>query len=206
MHVLRRGIVVSGRRNEPHDPLHHCPGKSPRPQWLHPARRLLTFLRTRSSRLGAQLLRRRKTTMIDGVLNIGSLPALERTLQFTGARHRLILHNIANFDTPNYQPQDVDPRSFQAALAEAVDDRRGAGRTVGDLHVKDTRQIAFQPGATHLHPRTPSSNILFHDRNNRDLERTMQSLAENAMAFRAAADIYRSRMGLVKEAIRERVA
>lgn len=144
--------------------------------------------------------------MIDGVLDIGSLPALERTLHFTGARHRLILQNIANFDTPNHQPKDVDPAAFQQALAQAIDERRAAGRNTGALHPDDTRQIDFAADSLRLHPRTPSGNILFHDRNNRDLERTMQGLAENAMMFRAAADIYRSRMTLVKEAIRERLA
>ncbi len=143
--------------------------------------------------------------MITGVTDIGSIPALERTLQFTGARHRLILHNIANFDTPSYQPQDVDPRQFQAALSAAVEARRAEGRRTGPLQLKDSRQIQFGERLG-LSPRTSSGNILFHDRNNRDLERTMQGLAENAMAFRAAADMYRSRMNLVKTAISERIA
>lgn len=143
--------------------------------------------------------------MISGVVDIGSLPALEQTLKFTGARHRLILNNIANLSTPNYQPKDVRPGEFRAALSEAIDKRREAGRVVGPLEMRDTRRITFGERLT-LDPRTPSGNILFHDRNNRDLERTMQDLAENAMMYRTAADLYRSRMGLVREAIRERLA
>ncbi|MFG0251978.1 MAG: flagellar basal body rod protein FlgB [Phycisphaerales bacterium JB038] len=142
--------------------------------------------------------------MITGVTDIGALPVLEQTLRFTGARHRLVLHNIANLDTPNYQPHDVDPAGFREALAAAVEERRESGRNTGPLHLKDTRQIEFGE-RLELNPRTPSGNILFHDRNNRDLERTMQGLAENAMTFRAAADMYRSRMNLVHTAISERV-
>jgi flagellar basal-body rod protein FlgB len=57
-----------------------------------------------------------------------------------------------------------------------------------------------------LVPRTPSRNILFHDRNNRDLERTMQALAENTGAFRVSIDLLRSRYQAIHAAIGERVA
>lgn len=144
--------------------------------------------------------------MIAGVTDIGSLPALEQTLKFTGARHRLILHNIANLDTPNYQPRDVDPRGFQAMLAEALQERRSAGAVNGPLHFRKTREISFdETGKMNLDPRTPSGNILFHDRNDRDLERTMQSLAENGFMFRASAELLRSRYSIIDTAIRERV-
>jgi flagellar basal-body rod protein FlgB len=142
--------------------------------------------------------------MISGVTDTGSMPALERTMQFTGARHRLILHNIANLDTPNYRPKDVDPAGFQAALGEAIDRKQGEGRVNGRLRLDDTREIEFGPRTT-LRPDTSSGNVLFHDKNDRDVERVMQGLAENALMFRMASDLYRSRSALLHVAISQRV-
>ncbi|MCK4871298.1 MAG: hypothetical protein KAS72_01090 [Phycisphaerales bacterium] len=142
--------------------------------------------------------------MIQGVTDAGSLPVIEQTLKFTGSRHRLILHNIANLSTPNFQPMDVSPTSFQDALGQAIDARRETGAVNGPLDMTDTREIQFGKQTT-LKPRTASGNILFHDRNNRSLERTMQNLAENALMFRAATTLFRNRMSLINTAIRERV-
>ena len=62
--------------------------------------------------------------MIADLLETGSIPVLERLVQFTGARHRLITNNIANLSTPYYRPQDLDPDSFQVALGDASAHRR----------------------------------------------------------------------------------
>jgi hypothetical protein len=48
--------------------------------------------------------------------------------------------------------------------------------------------------------------VLFQDRNNRDLERLMQDVAENSAAFRVASDLYRQQAALVRGAMAERVA
>ena len=61
--------------------------------------------------------------MIDGVTNTEGIASLERLVQFAGQRHRLIVNNIANFDTPGFQPKDADPKDFQRLLGEAIDAR-----------------------------------------------------------------------------------
>ena len=38
--------------------------------------------------------------MIDGLTSSEGIATLERLVQFAGQRHRLIVNNIANFDTP----------------------------------------------------------------------------------------------------------
>ena len=48
--------------------------------------------------------------MIDGVTNADSIPVLERMMQFAGARHRLLVHDIANLDTPDFRPVVVSSR------------------------------------------------------------------------------------------------
>lgn len=145
--------------------------------------------------------------MIEGLANSGAIPALEATVRFAGQRQRLIAHNIANLSTPNFQPQDVSVAGFQAQLDDAIQRRRAAtGGTHGSLEIRDTREvIADAQGELRLSPGTPAPNILFHDRNNRDVERTMQDLAENAGMFRFAAEMLRSRHDLLRSAIAQRV-
>lgn len=149
--------------------------------------------------------------MIDGVINDGATPVLEAMVRFAGARQRLIAHNVANLSTPDFRQLEVSPTEFQRALAQAVDRRRGVGRQ-GALEMRDTEQVRHGPnGEITLNPRTAwgagegaSGNILFHDRNNRDLERLMQANAENVAAFRMATDLLRSRTEIMRAAISER--
>ena len=142
--------------------------------------------------------------MIDGLTNAGSLPVLERMFQFAGARHRLISNNIANFDTPYYRAQDVSPEAFQAQLGEAVDRRRDAyGNLGGELEFDSTDEVLVDAQGLRLDPHPIGENILFHDQNDRDLERTMQALAENFMMFRAAADLMKHQHGTLMAAITE---
>jgi flagellar basal-body rod protein FlgB len=144
--------------------------------------------------------------VIDGLTNADSIPVLERLMQFAGQRHRLIVHNIANLDTPHYRPVDVDPKEFQSRLREAVEHRRETfGATGGELKVQNTRSVQFTDDGVTLTPTAAGRNILFHDRNDRDPERIMQDLVENFSAFRAAADLLRSRYELINTAIRERI-
>ncbi len=143
--------------------------------------------------------------MIDGVTNTEGLPVLERLVQFAGQRHRLIVNNIANFDTPGYRPLDVSPREFQQELRRALDQRRSWGRPERSLDLKNTNRIEFSPGSMTLHPTPVGGNILFHDGNDRDLERSMQDLVENFLTFRIATELMRNRFDLIRSVIAERV-
>ena len=143
--------------------------------------------------------------MIEQVTNSGAMPALAHLMRFSAQRQRLLSHNIANATTANFQPLDVDPRKFQSSLAEAIDTKRAStGGMHGELNLPIGGQIkADDRTGWRLQPKTASGNILFHDRNNRDLERMMQSLAENAGVFRAASELMRSRGEALSRAIRE---
>jgi flagellar basal-body rod protein FlgB len=144
--------------------------------------------------------------MIDGVTNSDALPVLERFVQFAGARHRLIVHNIANLSTPDFRPTDVSTEDFQATLGAAVDARRERhGVTGGDLPLESSREVQVSGDRLIVQPRPTGENILFHDRNDRDAERIMQDLVENFMAFRTASEFMRSRHELLNTAIRERI-
>ena len=144
--------------------------------------------------------------MIKGVTTSDALPVLERMLQFSGQRHRMIVNNIANIDTPDFRPMDLNVDEFQAVLGEAIDERRSEhGNAGGALNMADTRQIDFHANGMTITPEATGDNILFHDRNDRNIERLMQNLVENASVFRMAAQFMRGRFDLINTAIRERV-
>jgi flagellar basal-body rod protein FlgB len=144
--------------------------------------------------------------MIAGLTNAGAIPVLEKMMQFSGERHRILTHNIANLSTPDFRPVDVNVDAFRAQLGEAIDQRREAhGNQGGELKMKSSQQIKIENGRINLNPQPVGDNILFHDGNDRDLERTMQGLVENFMAFRAASQFIRREFDTLHTAIRERM-
>lgn len=135
----------------------------------------------------------------------GAVPALEMMLRFAGQRQRVIASNIANVSTPDYRPMDLSVEGFQKNLREAIERRRASGGQ-GGLDWQETDELKRGVrGELQVVPSTPSTNILFHDRNNRDLERLMQAQAENTMAYRVAVDLLRGRFEMLRAAIAERV-
>ena len=144
--------------------------------------------------------------MIDGLFDYGAMPTLERVVQFTQQRHKVLSDNIANLSTPFYRPRELDPDSFQSTLRDAIDQRRrGANPASGPLELQDNRHLEFHEDGLTARARPSNQGILFHDHNNRDLERTMQSLAENTMTHNSAIEVLRNEFSIMLTAIRERV-
>ena len=144
--------------------------------------------------------------LIDQLTNSGAMPSLELTMRFAAQRQRLTAHNIANLDTPNFIQRDVSPGEFQRVLDDAVRSRRRrTGGMHGELGWGESRELRRDGRGLVISPRTPSGGVLFHDRNNRDLEHLMQALTESMTAFRVASDLYRSQRGMLHGAIAERV-
>jgi flagellar basal-body rod protein FlgB len=142
--------------------------------------------------------------MIQGLFQSGSMQSLEHLTRFTSARHDLLTHNIANLTTPHHRAVDLSPEQFQASLRDAVDRRRrGADPVGGELQLRDDAQMRVQGERVTFRPHV-QDGVLFHDRGSRDLERTMQSLAENTLTHNAALELLRNQFDLLRAAIRER--
>jgi len=140
--------------------------------------------------------------MNGGFLGNTALPALERSLQFMSARQRLLVSNLANAETPGFRPTDVDPRAFQAALRDSME--QGGVGPDGRLALDEGAPVAFTDAGVELKPEVLADNILFHDGNDRSMERLLQRVTENVYAFRAASQLLRNQFELINAAIRER--
>lgn len=144
--------------------------------------------------------------MIEGMFDYGSMPATERLVQFTSARHQLLLHNIANISTPNYRAKDLSVESFQKTLGRAIDERRGqVGGANRELQVQDTDELTFNDDHITAEPHHARDGILYHDRNDRSIETQMKDLAENTMTYKMALTFLSSQYQLLETTIRERV-
>jgi len=145
--------------------------------------------------------------MIKGIFDNGAMQSLERLNQFTNARHRVLVNNIANLNTPHFRPRDLEPGDFQKSLQRAVDRRRrsSVNPVGGELKLHDTRQLRFHEEGITPSPAHLDQNIMFHDRNNRDLERQMQYIAENTMTHNLSVELLRNQFDMLRLAIRERI-
>lgn len=143
--------------------------------------------------------------LISDITSSGAIPTLEASLRFAAERQRLIAGNIANISTPDYRQKDVSIAGFQEALGHAIDARRAStGGERGDLPLRSTQELRVDGAGSadfHLAPKSPSGNILFHDRNNRDLEHLMRDNVETTQEFRFASELLRNRFELLKSAI-----
>lgn len=120
---------------------------------------------------------------MDKAMNI-----LQRLVNFTLQRHRVLLSNLANSDTPGYRAKDLN---FETVLRE-----------------EKLRLVRTDP--MHLGPRGPeysvqereSSDAPWLDENNVEEEAEMARITENAILYQAAIKllnekfrIYRSILG-----------
>ena len=133
------------------------------------------------------------------------IPLLSRVVSFTQARHRTIVSNIANADTPGYQTQDVAESEFERQLREAAEaqERQPARdfrlRSSAHNRVMRDGRVVFEP--------VPSADAGAPDSqgNNVNLEREIVALIENTMRHNTALELMRKQFSLIEVAIRERV-
>ncbi len=142
---------------------------------------------------------------IRDLVTADELPALEQSLRFSAQRQRVIAHNIANIDTPGFQPLEVSVGGFRESLAKAVEARQERwGGHRGELEWSETRELRKNVrGQLEITPSGHGDNILFHDRNNRSLERLMQQLQENTAEFTTTTELLRAKMSLLRSAVEE---
>lgn len=132
--------------------------------------------------------------LIQKWLNQGNAPLLERVLEFSAARHKLLAENIVNVSTPNYRQKDLSVEKFQGLLQDRVERRRSAA----------PGSVGFDDIAGELE--NPQRGILFHDRNNRSMEQLMTDQAKNALMHNFVVELLRKQYLSMEMALKERVS
>jgi flagellar basal-body rod protein FlgB len=129
--------------------------------------------------------------LIEGLMNRGNGALLEQVVNFAAQRHKLLLENIANVDTPGYRQKDLSVARFSSMLREHVDERRRHGVASFDDMSSEVEN--------------PVRGILFHDRNNRSMEQLSTDLAKNAMMHNLAIELLRKQFQQMDMALKEKV-
>ena len=144
--------------------------------------------------------------MIEGLFNRGSMPVLEQVMSFTEARHEVLANNISNFDTVGYKAKDLDTDGFFETLLQAVDRRDGRGAGAA-LEMRSSKHLKWdRSGRLHAKPiEIKNNNILFHDDNNRFVEKQLSDLAQNSLLHNVTAELLRGQYNSMQTAIRERL-
>lgn len=143
------------------------------------------------------------TTFIQGLTNGGATPALEATLSFAHARHRVIADNVANEHTPGYKAKRLDHGMFQKALKKALDSHT---RRADPFELPDTDQLRSSRGRLEFRPTADEpQNILFQDGTNFSIEREMSDLAANAMLVEMTSTLLGGYYDGTRKAIRGRL-
>lgn len=146
------------------------------------------------------------TGMLDWIFQKGSTPVLENSMDFAESRHRLILSNVANADTPGFRRVDLDSARFRELLDDALTARRelhpARFEMREDLRVPMDERGSYLPGR--WLPDGPHEGPLRHDENNVSLEREMALLAQNSGFYSRSAALLRKNYQLIRAAITER--
>jgi len=111
-------------------------------------------------------------------INKPSFQLLERSLDVSSLRQRVIANNIANVDTPYFKSSDV---SFESLLQKQMD----PGSQLQGLRT-DPRH--FQIGAAPIQQVKPQitsnpSTLMNNNLNNVDIDTEMSKMAENQLSY-----------------------
>lgn len=118
-----------------------------------------------------------------------TLKVLERALDASAFRHKLLANNIANADTPGYKRKDL---AFQQELE----------RIINTMLAEEEKVSPERPEMVRTHPghrgkgtdsfrpviRSSDRQIFRNDGNNVDIEREMSELAKNNLYYQVVAD------------------
>ena len=129
------------------------------------------------------------------ISNIPLLSMLRTRMNWHQERQRILAENVANADTPRFQPRDLAPPQF--------DPRRPAATELGLLRTSTAHLAGVSGGTRFQLDRTggfearPSGNAV-------SLEDEMLKVANNQMDYQAATSLYTRGLGLLKTAIGRR--
>ncbi|MDP7400309.1 MAG: hypothetical protein QF351_00215 [Phycisphaerales bacterium] len=126
----------------------------------------------------------------------GSLGALHAAFRFSAQRHEVLADSVANLDTPNHRPQDLDVVSFQKSLSQAID----AKRDVDAARLDPKLLPVASPGRIAI-----GGELLSHDGSDRSHEVLAQRMTSNLLRFRALAGMIRGRWDMLGTVTRGRL-
>lgn len=116
---------------------------------------------------------------------------LEKSLDYSSAKQKVISQNIANVDTPYYKSKDVVKNSFQGALQASIE----AYRT-------DSRHLNFKTDNSSSTIVTQQNGTYNNNGNSVDMDKEMTDLATNQIYYNALSDRLSGKFSTLQNVIR----
>ncbi len=129
-----------------------------------------------------------------------TLGTLERALDARLLRHEVLAGNLANANTPGFQPREVD---FAAAMARAAAERPEPGERAGEipLALADGSRAGAAGSPVAIASGTPAGL----DGNGVDVDRALVAVAENAVQYGAAARAAGKKLAILRYVVSDGV-
>lgn len=173
--------------------------------------------------------------MLESLLQQTTIPILEKVSAFGQRRHQVLVGNIANIDTNDYQMRDLPVQDFERALQQAVLARRENNSSeptpsLSNLLPKDflsglqqspglpssigngtgtggqTKKLAdYFSPELHVAYEAASKNVKFHDGGNRSIEQESMEMVKNTGMQSFAIQVMVSQMRMLESVISERI-
>jgi len=128
--------------------------------------------------------------------NIGLFKALSAKMAYLDQRQKVISQNIANADTPNYRPNDLEEVDFGKILGEEQGKTNVGPVTTHPDHLPDPAKIA--KGKTESQDKTyevaPAGNSVV-------LEEQLINAGRNAMDYNLITNLYQKNMSMLRVAL-----
>jgi flagellar basal-body rod protein FlgB len=117
-----------------------------------------------------------------------SLSILERLLHQSATRHRVLVSNIANVDTPNYRAKDV---TFDQVLGS-------------EMQMATTDAKHLQPGSPAGGPGevVTEDSLIWADKNNVEMDQEVAKMTQNAILFEAGITLLKKKFQMFKNALK----
>jgi flagellar basal-body rod protein FlgB len=123
---------------------------------------------------------------------------LRTRMQWHQERQKVLAENVANADTPKFQPRDLKPLDFGRG---ARDPQAGTGGGTLKLAATDPAHITGSPGTSAFATNRNTKYDVRPAGNAVNLEDEMMKVAANQMDYQAAISLYSRGMGLIRTAI-----
>ncbi len=137
--------------------------------------------------------------LIENLLITRTMHMLEKGLDASALRNKVIADNLANVDTPGYKRSEV---LFEEELRKAMGRESGlAGKLTHERHIPIGRKTAFNVAPEVVRSEDTSMR---NDGNNVDIDREMAALAKNSIMYTALAQELNGEFQKIKMAINGR--
>jgi flagellar basal-body rod protein FlgB len=122
-----------------------------------------------------------------------TVKVLEKSLDISARRHRMITNNLANMDTIGFRPTDLD---FRKTLEQAVENRAGKLLRTHPKHLPHRLNSVLKGSE-----REPDAHATGLDPV--DIDTEMTNLVENNLKYRTSVEMLLRKMGFLKHTIAE---